>query len=132
MQSIEIILTDYLLDLVGTEAWSEIVLNIDMQPGVLGLTGYYMDSENLKKSLRTKPTKQLKLDIKEYHRATTSSYENRWNMMIFHLYKGRGYKRIFIWDEVQQNRIDNYNLEYKKKHPEYVIPKWHWENLESA
>ena len=126
MQKEEQIITRYLKSLCDNNNWQELVLEIEIQPGMLGFSGFEINNDGGKKSLRTKPTDNLKQAVKDLHRETAINEYSKWNKMVFKLKSDLSYIRDFIWDQEWQQKVNHYNLEHKKKNPDYKLPKWPW------
>ena len=120
-------ITTYLLSIVESDSWSEILLNVEVQPGVLGLNGYYINIESEKKTLKTRPTEQLREDIKVLHDITAIDNITKWNRLTILLKSDYSFTVEYIWDQPWQDEIDSLNLDFKKKNPKYELPKWNWE-----
>lgn len=121
------IINNYLISLIEFNDWEEVVLNIDIQPNVLGLNGYLIISDLNKISLRTRPTEILKETIHQLHIQTATSIESRWNKFQVKINKNKTVHNLYIWDEVWQQEIDSENRKVKDQNPDYNISKWHWE-----
>jgi hypothetical protein len=119
-------LSEYLLALVETPEWKEAVLNIEVQPGMLGLNGYFIDKRFKKNYLRTRPTETIKGKIKLLHSMTAKDDRTKWNKFRMTV-KDFSIHEEFFWDQEWQNEVDKLNLEAKQKDHNYIIPKWHWE-----
>ncbi len=121
------IINNYLNSLIEIDYWEEVVLNIEIQPNVLGLSGYLILSDLNKVSLKTRPTEILKEAIHQLHQKTATSIESRWNKFQVKINKNKTVQYIYIWDEVWQQEIDSENRKVKEQNSDYKLPKWHWE-----
>ena len=116
----------FLIELLPENKWVKAELNIEIQPGMLGMSGdCYCEDETI--SLRTKYTKDLKFSIKRLHTIITEGGHNKWNKAIFTITPDKNFNMEFIWDQEWQDEVDGYNREFAENDPDYILPKWHWE-----
>jgi hypothetical protein len=119
-------LGSFLLDLLPDKNWLKAELNIEIQPGVLGMSGDCLcDDEKI--SLRTRYNDELKSAIKWLHATTTEGGYNKWNKAKFTITPDNQFDMEFIWDQEWQDEVDRYNREEAEKDPNYTPPKWGWE-----
>ena len=93
------------------EQFIEAVLNIMRLTGTVEFTGYYIDERNNKKWL---DIFNIKLDSSYIHELyqltqTLPPVHINWNRANFTLYSDNKISIEYIWDEVLQNEVDNYN-----------------------
>lgn len=124
------IFTSFLIEINETKNWSQLILQVQIQPGFLGFKGWVISEDGEKKSLRTKPTDELKGYIKNLHSQIATSAESKWNKLEFILLSNMNFKRMLIWDSDWQRTIDLENRKFKQKNPDYKVPKWKWEDNE--
>jgi hypothetical protein len=117
----------FLSSLIELESWQEAVLNIEIQPGVLGFNGYCLDKNGQDLSLITRPTYDMCEQIKLLHLNTATNSLSKWNRLKFSLTSDMLIRTEFIWDKDWQNEVDKLNRKAKRKNPKYLLPKWHWE-----
>lgn len=119
-------LGSFLLGLLPDKNWLKAELNIEIQPGVLGMSGDCLcDGEKV--SLRTRYNDDLKAAIKWLHTTTTEGGHNKWNKAKFIITPDKKFDMEFIWDQEWQDELDRYNREEAEKDSNYSPPKWHWE-----
>ena len=119
-------LVDFLRELLVGINWNEAILNIEIQPGMLGLSGWAMLDEH-KESLRTKPNENIKTAIRKLHSMTSTNESNKWNRFKLILKKNSEFVTEYIWDHDWQGKIEEENKRIKKLKPDYKVPKWNWE-----
>jgi hypothetical protein len=118
----------WLQSLIPGNEWKSAVLNIEVQPGVLGMNGTAILSNDSTTSLRTRPTEEIKQAIWVLHDITTQNGVNKWNKLKFSLFPDGRYEAAPFWDEIWQNEVDRMNRDAKKNNPGYEGPKWKWES----
>ncbi len=120
--------SQFLKLLINGNIWVETQLNIEIQPGMIGINGFYLDENSKRHSLRTKDSDKLLESINQFHKETTSKdYESRWNKFNFKMNTDGKTEKVFLWDAEWQSEVDNLNAEIKNNNPHYKLPKWHWE-----
>jgi hypothetical protein len=118
----------FLILLINGNRWVEIQLNIEIQPGMIGMNGFYLDVNSKRHSFRTKASDKLRESINQFHKETTSKdYESRWNKFIFKMNTEGITETVFLWDAEWQSEVDNLNAQIKINNPNYVLLKWHWD-----
>jgi hypothetical protein len=119
-------LASFLLSILPEGNWQKAELDIEIQPGMVGLsgTGYYPTEQV---PLRTKSTSELKDQIRWLHALTTEGGTNKWNRAKFIFKPDNSFALEFEWDEAWQSKVDYYNEEARKNNPSYTPPKWPWE-----
>ena len=123
------ILIDFLKEINEFDDWVELKLEVEFQPGMLGFKGWAHLKDSTQKSLRSRPTEELKTYVKHLHSKVAINSESRWNKLEFILFSDTTFKRIYIWDSKWQKEIDFENKKYKEKNPEYQLPRWKWQKL---
>lgn len=120
------LLHDFLLKINEIDTWNILVVEIELQPNFIGISGFCITNQDKRISLRTRTDDHFDDIIKSYH-IYNSDINNKWNKINFSLNLNRSESLSFIWDQEYQNEIDELNLTAKKQNPDYVLPKWHWE-----
>ena len=107
------------------ENWNDVMLFIKLQPGTVGLNGYFF-SENKKEWLVPNLGYEGTLKVLEYHKKRTKNGALKWNKLEVSLSNDK-MNIEYIWDDIYQSEVDKCNLEIKAKNPNYQIPLWPWE-----
>jgi|GEM_PF-6222051 len=120
-------LSNFLKSLITVSDWNEAVLNVELQPGVLGMNGSVMFDNGKKESLRTRPNEKIINAIWQLHLLTSTENNVKWNRLRIVINNGLELETEYIWDQEWQDKIDKENRKIKEKNPDYKLPKWSWE-----
>jgi len=119
-------LGSFLIDIIPDSQWKKAELNIEIQPGMLGMSGGCFCKGQVI-SLRTRYDDELKSAVKWLHQITTEGGSNKWNKAVFTITPDKKFDMEFIWDQEWQTEVDENNRRAELDDPNYKAPKWHWE-----
>lgn len=122
------IICQFLKEINEFQDWVELKLEVEFQLGMLGFKGWSILEDSTIKSLRAKPTDEVKIYIKQLHSVVAINPESKWNKLEFILYPDNTYKRSLVWDSKWQREVDSENLKHKQRNPNYQLPRWKWDN----
>lgn len=121
------IVNNFLESLIEVQDWKKASLVIEIQPKLLGLKGKVILLDLNSISLKTRPDDRVKEAIHQLHLNTAISDNTKWNFLEYEIQKDGSFSVKYIWNQEYQDEVDRSNLEVKKQHPDYNLPKWHWE-----
>ncbi len=81
------------------------MLYIDIQPGVLGMSGDSFHATREPVSLISRYDDELEEMIKWLHVTTTQGGHNKWNQATFTVKPDNTFAMEFIWDQKSQDKI---------------------------
>ncbi len=116
----------FLFGLLPDKEWTLAIINIEIQPGVLSMSGDCLCKDETI-SLRTRYNRELGEMIKWLHTTTTKGGFSKWNKAKFTVTPDKKFNMEFFWDEELQKEIDENNQKEAERDPNYKPPKWHWE-----
>jgi hypothetical protein len=120
---------DFAFGLVDSQYdWINIVLEIEIQPLMLGISASSLLKNEKLIYLDPKFSGGIKQNILELHKKTIGKDgENKWNRLKLTINRDRTFESIFEWDTIWQDEVDGFNKEAEQEDPNYKAPKWFWE-----
>lgn len=99
-------------DNLPTDEWLLATLNIEVDKGYAGFDGEFtsMDNQTKNMSLRNFPD-DFDDAIHRLYEITTEGGHNRWNKAKFTMDANHKFEIEFIWDQEQQDEVDELNKE---------------------
>jgi len=109
------------------ESWIEGILRLEVQPKHSSYNGIYKTNKgDIDISVFDFPLETGDAII-SLHKLTTEGGHNKWNKAKFTVTPDKKFDMEFVWDQEWQDEVDGYNRQEAEKDPNYIPPKWHWE-----